>query len=131
MSNRVISCEIARHEFAGLSVLSQESEIWRHFEACDACMDAWLVFSLEQKPRVVIPESFAHTVALACRPKTQVQVHRNTLWAGSLALLAVAMLAVFVLLDRQSSSVSFRIVMSLLAIEGSALALWLGRTSSV
>jgi len=131
MSNQMISCETVRGEFARLAFLSKEENLWRHVEACDDCMDAWLVFCLEQKPQTAIPESFAHRVASAYHPDAAGQVHRNILWTGSLALSAVALLVLLVMLDRQSSGVSFQVIVTMLALEASALVLWLGRTSSV
>ena len=127
----MISCETARGEFARHAILSREEDLWQHLEVCDDCMDAWLVFSLEQSPEVVIPESFAHRVASAYRSDVQPQVHRNTLWSGSLALLVVVTLVLFVIQNRPNLGLSFEVIGTLLALEAAALVLWLGRTSPV
>ena len=131
MSNRVISCETVCRQFTNVSVLGQEEAVLKHLEDCDNCMDAWVVFCLERRPRIDVPEDFGHRVAAAGRTKSQTPVHRNTWLTGSLGLLAVALLVLFVMLDGQDSKVAFQSLVTLLTLEAFALVLWLGRTSAV
>jgi hypothetical protein len=131
MSKPVMSCEAARSAFARLESAGKEDEPWGHLETCDDCMDAWLVFSLEQEPQVSIPESFPHTVASAYRPRISTQTHRYTLWTSFLALSAVVLLVLSIVSGRQWPDVSFQILLTILTLEASALVLWLGRTSLV